>query len=89
MAELAERVSFLEGRVTGIENEVRSIIDRLDRIEDRINHLEERINNLELVFNQRLTALEEKFDRRFDTVLTIIGIGFSIVIALITIFKFI
>ena len=85
---LEERVSFLEGRVGGIEDAVRRLETGLERVETRVDHLE-------ITFNQRITALEEKMDRRFELMETqihrisiTIGVGFSILVALITLFKF-
>ncbi|KDA52863.1 hypothetical protein EG19_09400 [Thermoanaerobaculum aquaticum] len=77
LAELAERISHLEGWKESQERfaqqlatEMAHIGHRLERLEDAVKGLEqrwdERLNNLEQRWAQQLAALEDRWEKRFS-----------------------
>lgn len=93
---LEERVAFVEGELSGLRKTVERIEARVDHLElvmnQRFNQLEARITSLEEKFDRRFEALDRRFEAmetRIHNIFVAIGIGFSVLVALIAIFKFV
>jgi chaperonin cofactor prefoldin len=87
-----ERFERMEKRFEKIDERFERIDERFEKIDERFRKIDERFEKIDERFeriDERFRRIDERFEKIEKRIVTWLGVGFSVLAALITIFAFV